>query len=783
MTLAPPNFTLSVAPPALTIVQGGSDESVVTINRTNFTGAVTFGINAAPGGVSGSFAPSSTTSDGSIVTITVGAAVTPGTYGVEISGSGTPGVRSTILSLTVVSGPDYTMAVAPESLTIANNGTGNATVTITRTNFTGPVTLSLGGAPAGVTGVFVPAAPTGTTSTLTISVGAAVTPGTYNLTVDATATPRNRSEPLTLTVVPQPNFILDASPDTLTIVQGNSDGTIIGIARINFTGAVTLSLGAAPAGVTGVFAPPAPTGSSSTLTVSLGGAVTPGTYNLTVDGTGTPGSRSTPLVVIVTATPNYTLSANPSSLTIAQNANANTGVTITRTNFTGAVTLSLTGAPAGVTGSFAPAAPTGTSSTLTVSVGGAVGAGVYNLTVSGTGTPGIRTTPLTLTVTGGGGGNNVTVSFANCAVADRAVWLAAQDGNGAWTRVVGAGDVYTFAVTSGTGGVAWVVLGAGNESSVQVQYMTQAELTAGTLDFCGAALPAGRTFTGTATNFGDFGLVYASLGGGVGTAQAGLPGFTITGVQDGTHDLVGFMSDFVTPGAERGLLRRDIVVSGDGSVGTVDFTGGESFAAASATMTLVGLTGGETIFQNISYLVTAQCVPAPLGIGGTGAASFTAYGIPVAPQRATDFHQMAIIAADGSNVRTATESFHTFGNRTVTLGSALSAPTVTPLAGPYKRLQAVFTVPGEYSGGASTFGYVDASADKTVNLSATPGYRGGPGITLALADFSGLAGWDNNWAPAAAATGDWTATGSGAAGGSACVENATQRSAARGGTF
>src|SRR5207249_6990491 len=52
--------------------------------------------------------------------------------------------------------------------------------------------------------------------------------------------------------------------------------------------------------------------------------------------------------------------------------------------------------------SFNPTAPTGTSSTLTVSVGAAVAAGVYNLTVDGTGTPGNRSTPLTLTVSASG---------------------------------------------------------------------------------------------------------------------------------------------------------------------------------------------------------------------------------------------------------------------------------------------------------------------------------------------------------------------------------------------
>src|SRR2546430_5531305 len=65
--------------------------------------------------------------------------------------------------------PDYTLSLAPTALTIGQGATGNTTVTITRTNFTGAVTLSLGSAPAGVTGSFSPAAPTGTSSTLTRS--------------------------------------------------------------------------------------------------------------------------------------------------------------------------------------------------------------------------------------------------------------------------------------------------------------------------------------------------------------------------------------------------------------------------------------------------------------------------------------------------------------------------------------------------------------------------------------------------------------------------------------
>src|SRR5947209_1962748 len=393
------DYTLSLAPAALTIVQGANGTASVTITRTNFNGAVTLSLGGAPTGVTGSFNPAAPTGTNSTLTVSVGAAVAPGVYNLTVDGTATAGNRSTPLTLTVSAAPDYSLSLAPAALTIAQAANGTATVTITRTNFTGAVTLSLGGAPAGVTGAFSPAAPTGTSSTLTVSVAAAVAPGVYNLTVDGTGTPGNRSTPLTLTVSAAPDYTLSLSPTAaLAIERGATGTTTVTITRTNFTGAVTLSLGSAPAGVTGSFDPATPTGTSSTLTVVVGAAVTPGVYNLTVDGTGTPGTRSTPLTLTVSAAPDYALSVAPAALTIGQGANGSTTVTITRTNFTGVVTLSLGNAPAGVTGSFNPAAPTGTSSPITVRVAAAAPPRSYNLTVDGAGTPGNRSTPLTLTV-------------------------------------------------------------------------------------------------------------------------------------------------------------------------------------------------------------------------------------------------------------------------------------------------------------------------------------------------------------------------------------------------
>jgi hypothetical protein len=772
------DYSLSLNPAALTVVQGSNAPTAVTLTRSNFTGAITLSLGSAPAGVTGVFNPAAPTGTSSTLTVTVGAAVAPGVYNLTVDGTGTPGNRSTPLTLTVSAAPDYVLSINPTALSIVQGANAPTIVTIARTNFTGAVTLSLGGAPAGVTGAFSPAAPTGTSSTLTVTVGAAVAAGVYNLTVDGTGAPGNRSTPLTLTVTAAPNYSLAVSPTALTIAQGANAPTTVTITRTNFTGAVTLSLGGAPAGVTGVFNPAAPTGTSSTLTVTVGAAVAAGNYNLTVDGTGTPGNRSTPLTLTVTAASNYSLSLNPAALTIDQGANAPTTVTIARTNFTGAVTLSLSGAPAGVTGVFSPTAPTGTSSTLTLTVGGAVTPGVYNLTVNGTGTPGNRSTPLTLTVNTSGGGGAITWDFSGCPVNQRPVWLAAQDGSGPWTVVTPVNNVYSYNFSSNRGGLTYV-LNTTTSSDIEVYYSTKAET--GNSVFCP---PAGTTKTvnGTVAGVGASEAAFASLGGGVSFVYsflAGFPNFQITSVASGAQDLVGSHEPSFTAMADKAIIRRGLNIANNGSIGaTLDFSGVEAFPLDNATITLSGLLGTETASQNMTYQV-AGCQGGPLYTGvAVAGASFTAAGVPAAQQLASDFHGLSVIAgnAGGTETRDISLYFHTFGPRTITLPAVFPTPTITALGGPYKRLQAAYTLPTDYDQRTS-FNYTDQVAtSKSVSISASIGYLGGTAVTLGLADYSGLAGWDNNWAPASANTADWTASGiGGAAVGGYCTEGASLR--------
>jgi hypothetical protein len=525
------------------------------------------------------------------------------------------------------------------------------------------------------------------------------------------------------------------------------------------------------------------------LTLTVGAAVAAQVYNLTVTGTASVGNQSTPLALTVTAAVagNFTLSTTPAtSASVVQGGNTNVTVNLARTGgFAGAVNLTATGAPAGLTPSFNPASAPGTTSTLTLTATAGLAVGAYPIVIRGNFT-GLaeQTVNLTVNVTASGGGTgNVTVSFAACAVADRAVWVAFQDGTaGAWTRVPGTNDVYQFNITAGKGGVAWVVLGTGT-SVINVQYYSQAEMTAATLTFCGAAA-TGKTVNATVANLPGGAQGRVSFGGGFAAALANGP-VQLTNVLDGSHDLVGYAGQLLGPGAtDRVFLARGLNPANGGSLGTVDFAGAGSFAVTPGTITLNGGAGGEIYSQGMFYL-TGSCVTSVLYSIGTFAGSpFTAYGIGTANQAATDLHRLTVTAIQGTtDFRTVTEDFKNIGTRTMTLPGALGAVTASNAAGPYKRPMLVTTFPAELSSSAVMTFSDQTVAGKGGSIIATAAWLGGLNVSLTLPDFSALAGWSNAWAPA---TGDqvmWTLSGSGTNLTSACQEGGRLVSATRTGTI
>ena len=298
------SIALSLSVTSATIVQGGSTAAVGTVTRSGgFTGDVVLTVEGVPTGVTGSISNQSTvgTVTTATITILVGAAVVPGTYTLTVRGTGS-GVTSVTgaFSLTVTAGASYSISLAPAALSIAQGANAPTTVTLTRTNFTAVVLLTLEGAPVGVTGAFAPLVGTGTTSTLTITVGPAVAAGVYPLTVRGTSAGlasaqsstlnaiADQTATLTLTVTALPaSYTLVLTPTTLSAAQGTSPAVAVTLTRTNVPGGIALNLEGAPTGVTGVFSPTPATGGTSTLAITILPSTAPGVYTLTVRGTTT----------------------------------------------------------------------------------------------------------------------------------------------------------------------------------------------------------------------------------------------------------------------------------------------------------------------------------------------------------------------------------------------------------------------------------------------------------------------------------------------------------------
>jgi uncharacterized membrane protein len=321
------DFSLNVQPGSLTVFQGGSGTSTITVSSLNgLTGFVslrelllppTLGISVSLG--TGILFVQNNQTVSTSLTVSASPTAAIGNYTIVLVGSfdtpsGTPVGHALNVTFTIAPKPDFQLIANPPAVSLVQGSSGSSSINATSVNsFVGPIsltsTLSLQGLTVSIANsTIVLSANRTTLTTLMVSAGTNVV-GYFTIIVTASGGGIIHSVNIQVYVAPKPDFSLTAFPPSLTVQAGSSAPAVLTLTSLNgFTGSVTLSSNA-PAGFDSNFSPnPILGGSgSSNLTISIPSTVPVGNYTVTVTGTGGSFTHTVAIRVAVSAAPKVTL--------------------------------------------------------------------------------------------------------------------------------------------------------------------------------------------------------------------------------------------------------------------------------------------------------------------------------------------------------------------------------------------------------------------------------------------------------------------------------------------
>lgn len=308
--------------------------------------------------------------------------------------------------------PSIRVQLGSGALSIVQGQSKSISVTVScEGGYAGGVALAITSAPAGVTATLDPSlVPSGAWgSMLTIAVDSRTAPGTYSLTLTGRGTGVDNESAmliLTVTAAGTPNIGVQLASTRFSTPPAQTISVAVTISRGGgFGEAVALGVSGLPADVMSKLDPTVvPAGEwRSMLTLFVGPTTTPGTYFLTLTGSGAGvASQSTSFAVTVAglALPRPPISVEFPPIddyiwTIQGDSSTwggVEGVIVSRSSgYTGVVDLTIEGLPPGVTATFNPssldASTTTSAVTFTAAVDAPLGSSYPTIRARGVGVP------------------------------------------------------------------------------------------------------------------------------------------------------------------------------------------------------------------------------------------------------------------------------------------------------------------------------------------------------------------------------------------------------------
>ena len=425
LTVVPPGFTLSSS---ATLAVAEANQGTVTV-RTTATGglasAIALSASGLPAGVTASFSPASISGSGtSSAVFAVSATVPSGSYPLTISGNNAATGITASTSLTLnVTASGFALVPASSAVSVVQGQSVATSIADRPTGgFAGPIALSASGQPAGMTVTFSPATITsaGGSATATFAPTASVATGSYPVTITGTSEGVTQSTTVTVTVA-APTFTLSGGVAVSLPQGGSGSATVASHSSNGYGAAIALSATGQPSGVTVGFTPASINGvGSASLALQVAPGTTAGVYPITITGSGGGLTATTTLTLTVTV-PSFSLAASASAPAVIQGGSGTLTLTSKAAGgFASPIQLGATGQPDGVAISFSPATLAASGSTsVSLKVAAGTPAGSYPLAI--TGTSGVLSTSVNVTL-------NITA--AGFTLTAPATSIAVQQGSG-----------------------------------------------------------------------------------------------------------------------------------------------------------------------------------------------------------------------------------------------------------------------------------------------------------------------------------------------------------------